>query len=198
MSIYDIEQMVVDESYEPEQYWERDTAGLEDAEVGVVGNKVCYGMTPSVFKKFMIQKRESEKIAKQELLNKRWNEDNMLKAILVSHPIDETIKSKILSSKECPHITCFGGNSGSEFKEHAANIVLKPVAKSIVDFIARMIVGDYYSKKNSIYLKEVNLIFTVDCILRIHIIIPMTKITDKDSYLFPENDEQVNITCTCL
>jgi hypothetical protein len=198
MSIYDIEQMVADKSYEPDQYWERDTAGLgnadEDVDVGVAGNKVCHGMTPSVFKEFMIQKKENEKIAKRELLNKRWNEDNMLKAILVSHPIDETIKSKILSAKECPRITCFGGNSGSEFEEHAENIVLKPVAKSIVDFIAGMIVGDYYSKKNSIYLKEVNLIFTVDCILRIHIIIPMTKITDKDSYLFPENDEQVSIS----
>jgi hypothetical protein len=192
MSIYDLEQMVNDESYEPDQYWERETAELGD--VAVVGNKVCYGMSPSVFKAYMIDKKNKQMMAKRELLNKRWVEDNMLKVILNGY--QGVVKHQILSSTECPKITCFGGNSGSEFEEHADNIVLKPVTKGIIDFIARMIISEYdnvYSKKLGIYLKEVNLIFTVADILKIHIIIPMTKIEDKDSYLFPESDDSVTI-----
>lgn len=199
MSIYEIEKMISDGSYEPDQYWERDTADLGDAEVdvAVLGNKVCYGMSPSAFKAYMIDKKNKVMMAKRELLKKRWSEDNMLKVILNGcQGVDKTIKQKILSSTECPKITCFGGNSGSEFVDHANNLILKPVSNSIVDFIARILISCYdnvYSKKNGIYLKEVNLIFTVEGMLNIHIIIPMIKIADKDSYLFPENDESVTI-----
>jgi len=200
MSIYDLNKMVVDESYEPDRYWEKDTRDL-GVTVTSIDNKVCYGMTPSVFKSFMIDKKNKEVIEKQELLNTRWTEDNILKIIVNDYPVDETIKNKILSSIDCPNITCFGGKSGSEFKEHAENIILKSVNnRKIIDFIARIIICDDYTKysSNGTDLKEVNLIFTIDDILKIHIIIPMTKIAQKDTYWFPENDEHVVINFTVV
>ena len=202
MSIYDLNKMMIDKSYAPDQYWEKDTHDLQYP-TEFIDNKVCYGMTPTDFKEFMIDKKEKKIIAKQELLNTRWNEENILKIILNEYHIDETIKNKILAYKEFPIITCFGGNSGCEFKEHADNLILKKVNensnKRILDLIARLVFRDDYEKwsLNGSQLKEVNLIFTIDNILKMHIIIPMIKLENKDAYWFPENDENVIINFSC-
>jgi hypothetical protein len=191
MSIYDLQQMIIDKSYEPDQYWEKDTHDLtEQDRTKYKENRVCFGMTPKHFKEYMIEKKNKELIEKQQLLHTRWN-DSILRYILS--------KYNRLDFENCPTVTCVGGNSGFEFTDHADNIILKQINDKnpniIIDTIARMVFGDNYTnwKKNGTNLKEVNLIFTIDNKLKMQIIIPMVVIPDKKTYWFPDDDDAVKI-----
>jgi len=213
ISIYDLEKLVSDEDYEPEQYWEIDTKDLELNLNDCKDNNVCYGMTPDNFMKFMGDKKAKEENIQRELLNKRWLEENILKLILdektlvsFGNHIDQKLKEnidQILSYDKCPNITCFGGNSGSEFSYHADDIITKEVNhkkpdKIVIDLMARLVFKDDYDKwsKNGTDLKEVNFIFTIDKSIKMQVIIPMIKLQDKSTNWFPEHDENVKINIT--
>lgn len=210
MSIYDLEKLVSEEDYEPDQYWEKDTGDLKRNLNDCKDNIVCFGMSPNKFKAFMLEKNIKKEIALKELLNKRWNEENILKLILdektrVSFEplIDRNLRHNmlgILLYKDSPNITCFGGNSGYEFKYHADDIIIKEVNhtkqnKLVIDLLARMVFSDDYEKwaSNGSDLKEVNLIFTIDNCIKMQIIIPMVQIHDKKTNWFPEDDKDVLI-----
>jgi hypothetical protein len=198
ISIYDLDELINNKDYQPDNYWEQDT---DDLRLNLncndfIDNKVCFGMTPSNFKEFMVDKKKKEEIAKKELLNIRWNEENILKVILI-----KTRSSlELIDQNQAPSITCVGGNSGYDFPFHAENIILKKINyknpnKIIIDLIARLVFSDNYEmfSLNGTDLKEVNLIFTINNSFTMQIIIPMVFLPYKERNWFPEDDKDVII-----
>lgn len=185
--------MISDNSYEPEQYWEKDFSKLEAINIE---KTIWFDIDIKTFKTYIKDKQAKELFEKQELLNQRWlfTENNFIRYALSEYKIDsEIIKNDILSLQTCPHITCHGGISGSEFKENAEDIIIKEFNGNIIDFFGNIILHcDNYKTYSEIGLglKEVNLIFVIHDILKIHIVIPMKKIEGKETYWFPESDNK--------
>ena len=189
IAIYDLEQMITNSEYEPEQYWEKDFIDYE--------LNVCFGMNIKTFKTYIEDKRIQKLNAKQDLLNQRWLslDNNFIRYVLSEYEIDHKIKNHILDLQTCPKITCHGGNSGNEFLENAECIIVKKFNGNIIDFFASMVtICDNYNRfaENGIHLQEVNLIFMIEEILIIHIVIPMNKLDGKDTYWFPKSCKDID------
>jgi len=186
--------MITNQEYEPEQYWEKDFSDLKYIEQYDKPN-VCYGMDINTFKSYIKNKHEKDLFEKQELSNQRWLsiENNFIRYLLSEYNVESEIKNHILELNKCPKITCHGGNSGREFKENAEDIILNKFNGNIIDFIGNLIIGNNYKEYSETLTQEVNLIFLIENILKIHIIIPMKKLECKNTYWFPETFEKAYI-----